>query len=125
MKLSIALVLIAISGGAVAQKLPIAHGEYVLSSMPCKDAPFAAMMNYDGKGLGGPHVSGCVTKILTHDAARYTIRTSCDAVGDGTPMPRSVSSQSLTIKSQKHVVLQNTEAGSEALDYRWCPLGKP
>jgi hypothetical protein len=105
---------------AAADVLPLAHGDYVLASVPCKAPPFAAMMNFDGRGLGGPHVSQCVTKILTHAAGRYTITTSCQAAGDGTPIPRAISSQDLTIVSPKHVILQNSQAGAEALDYRWC-----
>ena len=72
----IVAVLLATSGPAVAATIvPLQTGTYVLSGTPCRDAPFAAMMRYDGKGLSDPHSAQCRSRIL------IPVPTSSDSLG--------------------------------------------
>lgn len=73
-------------GLAIAQQdqLSLRHGTYVLTSVACKDAPFAAIMAWDGEAFSGPHSSKCRSSVQ-HHGNQFTVSTTCDALGDGTP----------------------------------------
>ncbi len=72
---------------AVAQDgLPaLKHGIYVAKSYPCKGAPNAAILQWDGKRFSGAHSSQCTTRVLSRTGATYKLSTTCAAFGDGTP----------------------------------------
>jgi hypothetical protein len=65
--------------------LPLAHGTYVREGYDAEDAPFAAILEFDGSTFSGAHSSACVSEVLDHDGAKYRVRTTCFAEGDGTP----------------------------------------
>jgi hypothetical protein len=78
--------LLAISGHAeAADILPLEHGTYVREGYDAASAPFAAILEYDGSTISGPHSSACVSEVLDHDGAKYRIKTTCFAEGDATP----------------------------------------
>ena len=78
--------LVAVSAHAETKNLlPLEHGTYVREDFDATDAPFAAIIEYDGSTFAGPHSSACVSEVLDHDGAKYRIRTTCFAEGDGTP----------------------------------------
>ena len=69
------------------EQLPLKHGTYVLANIACKEPPLAAMMSWDGVGFSGPHASKCVSHVLSHHGSRFSVTTTCSALGDGTPNP--------------------------------------
>jgi hypothetical protein len=65
--------------------LPLQHGTYVREGYDAEDPPFAAILEFDGSTFSDPHSSACVSEVLDHDGAKYRVRTTCFAAGDGTP----------------------------------------
>jgi hypothetical protein len=101
--------------------LPLKKGTYVLKdTVPCEDAPFAAVFDYDGHSLSGPHESRCSSVLLEHHGREYRIRTTCTALGDGTPAPPSMETQSYRLISLTEVAVSRSD-GSDELTYRLCP----
>ena len=81
-----AAMLLAVSAHAESKDLlPLEHRTYVLEGYDAVDAPFAAILEYDGSTFSGPHSSACVSEVLDHEGAKFRIRTTCFADGDGTP----------------------------------------
>ena len=72
-------------------------GDYVLAGVPCKDAPFAAMREWDGRGFGTPHETRCSAHVVGRDTSGLLIENICTANGDGSPAPTSRQKLSLTI----------------------------
>ena len=81
--LSLLLVALCSAPAGAAEPLPLEHGAYVMADTPCRDAPFAAMMTYDGRGFGGPHDSRCVSTVVSRSAGTYRVATTCSGAGDG------------------------------------------
>jgi len=111
------------AGAASAATLPIIAGTYVRDKYACRDAPFAALRDFDGRSFSGAHSSDCDTFILRRHGSNYTIRTTCKAEGDGTPMQPVTQLQTVQVLSSKRfVVIRST--GDQAA-YRLCgPLSR-
>ena len=65
--------------------LTLKPGLYVQQGSPCKDAPNAAIMSWDGVGFAGPHASQCTAHIVRTHGSRFQVSNSCSAQGDGSP----------------------------------------
>jgi hypothetical protein len=93
---------LAISAEAPAEAkdlLPLAHGTYVREDFDAADAPFAAILEYDGSAFSGPHSSACVSKVLDHDGAKYRVSTTCSAAGDGSPAAPYTEKERIVVQS--------------------------
>jgi hypothetical protein len=104
---------------AVDAPLPLNSGTYVVSSdKPCQDAAFAAVIVFDGHSFSGPHDSQCESTILGQQGRSYRVKTTCRALGDGTPITPSTVVQHVQIKSRSMFVLTRD---NKELDYALCP----
>lgn len=115
--LSLLLVALCAAPAVAAEPLPLKHGQYVMTDTPCRDAPFAAIMTYDGRGLGDPHDSRCVSSVAGRSADTYRIATTCSAAGDGSPVPPTTVRQSITLHASDRFAVGG---GADATEYRWC-----
>lgn len=105
------------SGAACASSLPLTRGDYVIAGQPCRDAPFAAMVRFDGQGFNGPHSSQCRSTVVARSGKTYRIRTQCAALGDGTLVRPNVMTQRYAVLSPTSFT-RKTATGS--LTYRFC-----
>lgn len=100
------------SGGV----LPLRHGTYVAEGTPCADAPFAAMQNYNGTGIGDPHSSDCHARILSRRGPTVVLDNNCRDAGTG-PAPRSNQRLELRIEGPaRYAIITRGQADS----FRWC-----
>ncbi len=95
----------------MAEPLPLAHGNYVQADLACGGAPLAALRTYDGQGLGGPHDSKCVSKIIDAHGKTYKIATSCTAAGDGSPVVPTTTSETVLVQSRARFKIVDASAG--------------
>ncbi len=124
MKRLIVAVLLATSGPAVAATIvPLQTGTYVLAGTPCRDAPFAAIMRYDGKGLSDPHSAQCRSRILTRSGRRYRVATTCRANGDGSPATPTTEIATLRVRTRGVFAYAAAGAVAPGPTYRLCPPG--
>ena len=103
------------------QSLTLTPGVYVREPAPCKGAPNAAIMSWDGAGFSGPHSSKCKSKVLQKNGAKYQVSTSCSAQGDGSPNPNGnpyVEAFLLTRVSSTRFTIAKEKEPEGA--YRWC-----
>ena len=115
------LLLLALGSTVLAQTLPIRHGQYVVSSVKCSDAPNAAILVWDGKGFSGAHSSACASSANRRPDGRYDVATACTALGDGTHTSKGSEVKDnmiLTVLSPKNLIV--TKANVHDLSYRWC-----
>ena len=118
----------ALTGGAQAATLPIRHGDYVRDGVPCRDAPFAALMHYDGQSFSGPHASACTAMLLRRPGPRtYSLKSTCRAAGDGSPNGAYTEMQTIKVLSPSHIIFTHlTGAGVQDLaGYRACRAVDP
>jgi hypothetical protein len=101
--------------------LPLHSGTYVQSGTPCRNAPFAAMMSYDGKGLGDPHSAHCRSRILARNGDRYRVSTTCRANGDGSPTTPTTMTTTLRIPSRTSFVYTSAGSREAGSAFRLCP----
>lgn len=106
---------------AVSQQLTIRAGVYVREPAQCQEAPNASTLFWDGVGFSGPHSSHCTSAVFRKNVRRYNIRTSCSALGDGSPNPGGApftQSFALTRLSTTRFTIDkdNQPQGT----YRWC-----
>jgi hypothetical protein len=100
-------------------QLSLKHGTYVLEHTECKEAPFAAMMSWDGVGFFGPHATRCKSRVLSRHGSQFTLSTSCAARGDGSPDPSGyVDTFLLTRLSNTRFVIRKQKQSEHT--YRWC-----
>jgi hypothetical protein len=110
---------------AVAQvQLPsLKHGVYVRDSEPCKGAPNAAIMTWDGGAFSGPHSSKCMSRVVRKDGQKFQISTSCSAAGDGSANPSGkpdVEAFVLTrLSDTRFEMVKDSQAQGT---YRWCSV---
>ncbi len=107
---------------AQARILPLAPGTYVRDGVQCRNAPFAAMLSFDGKALSDPHSSACVTILLRRQGKRFGLSTTCSANGDGSPATPYREMQTVVRLSSTHMLFSHaTGAGkSDTAGYRLC-----
>lgn len=124
MKSLLFVIALAASTNPVSAKgLPLRSGTYVQSDTPCRDAPFAAMMSYDGKGIGDPHSAQCLSRILARHGNRYRVSTTCRANGDGSPAKPTTEIATLRIPSRTSFVYASAGSSGAGSAYRLCPSG--
>lgn len=111
---------LSVAGAALASPLPLARGDYVIAGQSCREAPFAAMMRFDGRGFSGPHASQCTSVVLSRAGKAYRVRTTCNALGDGTRTRPSAILERYTVISSTRFV---SGSGAGALTYRLCHAG--
>ena len=111
--------LLLMTGFAQAATLPLKPGTFVQTSVPCKDPPFAAMFDYDGRALSYPHASHCRSAIASHEGRFYHVRETCTALGDGSAAAPSTSITLYKILSRQRVDVG--QGGKASVAYRWCP----
>jgi len=116
-----AMILLPLAAVSQDQQLTIKPGVYVREPAPCKGAPNASIMSWDGAGFSGPHSSKCKSTVLRKDGKKYEIKTSCSDLGDASPNPSGtpfVESFLLTRLSSTQFTLakDNQPQGT----YRWC-----
>jgi hypothetical protein len=103
------------------QPLSLKHGVYVRENTPCKGAPNAAILFWDGIGFSGAHSSKCTSRVLRRNGTQFQITTACSALGDGSPIApghEDVDSFWLTrLSSTRFGVRKEHEAQG---NYRWC-----
>jgi hypothetical protein len=116
---------VACAGSLKAEPLPLSHGSYVQADLACEGAPLAALRTYDGQGLGGPHDSKCVSKIVDAHGKTYTIATSCAAAGDGSPVAPTTTSETVFVQSRRSFKIADGSSGDQGgVSYKLCPGSK-
>jgi hypothetical protein len=105
-------------------QLALRHGTYVDRRLKCKNTPNAAVITWDGIGFSGAHSSRCTSQIETHADNRFTIKTVCAAVGDGTPDVSGVSDKFLLYRSSPTEFTLIKQAQTSQT-YRWCSSEMP
>ncbi|MBI0331152.1 hypothetical protein [Burkholderia plantarii] len=99
--------------------LPLRVGTYGDTRIAeCGNVPNAGIVTYDGRGLGGAHSSHCVSTILKRTGNEYDLRTTCSALGDGTPVKPETFKEKIRILSPVRFSRQLSQ-GAET--YRFCP----
>lgn len=96
--------------------LPLKHGVFVASDIPCSDPPNAAIRRYDGLGLNGAHTRDCRINVLQKRGAAYEIDQSCIDAGSG-PAPRSSERATVEIRDNLTFTLKR---GQEGETFRYC-----
>mgnify|MGYP001807460496 CR=1 FL=1 len=109
------------AGSLKAEPLPLSHGTYVQADLACEGAPFAALRTYDGQGLGGPHDSKCVSKIIDAHGRTYKIATSCAAAGDGSPVAPTTAFETVFVQSRRSFKIADASPGEGGVSYKLCP----
>ena len=113
------------AGSLMAEPLPLSHGNYVQADLACEGAPLAALRTYDGRGLGGPHDSKCVSKIIDAHGNTYEVATSCTAAGDGSPVVPTTTSETVVVQSRVRFRIADASAGNRGgVSYKLCPGSK-
>lgn len=103
---------------AVAESLAIKRGVYVQEQSSCKEAPNAATLVWDGKGLSGAHSSGCTSSVVSHESSHVVIATSCAALGDGSPAPETFRQKNIFTRLSRSKLALANEA--QPVTYRCC-----
>ncbi len=104
---------------------PILPGDYVREGYRCGDAPFAALLRYDGSAFSGPHERDCTTRVMGRSGWRYQLETTCRAAGDGSPRPSLREVQTVVVFSPSRFSFSH-ETGNGQIDsaiYHRCPEG--
>jgi hypothetical protein len=102
-------------------ELTIKHGLYVREPEPCKDAPNASIIQWDGVGFFGPHSSKCKSTVTFNHGNQYEIRTSCSALGDGSANPSGTPFVELfTLTSLSSSEFTIAKRNKRQGNYRWC-----
>jgi hypothetical protein len=83
--------------------LPIEHGTYVREGVDAADPPFAAIFEYDGATISGPHSSQCTSTVTSHEDEKYLLSTTCNALGDGTPAAPYTEEERVVVRSATRV----------------------
>lgn len=108
-----------LSQAAQPAALPLDAGSYVVSSVaPCKEAPLAAVVQFDGRALFGPHESDCTSLVLSQRGRTYQVATECRALGDGTRAAPYRQVQRIRVESRTRLSIG--DAGAE-IHYALCP----
>ncbi len=107
-----------------AATLPLKPGSYVLEGTPCKDPPFAALFDYDGRAFSYPHAAQCRSIVRAHHGRTYRIEETCSAQGDGTPAKPDTMSAIYTVLSRQSVAIRKGQDKTSAT-YRWCRAPSP
>ena len=101
--------------------LALKHGIYVREKAPCKGAPNAAILSWDGAGFSGAHSSKCTSRVLSRSGQMFRVSTTCSALGDGSPNPQgseSADSFMLTLLSSTRFEIR--KESHDQGTYRWC-----
>jgi len=114
MRLSLLMPLILAASPALADTLPLARGTYVQRDEECRDAPRAAIRDYDGQGIGSAQTKQCHARVLARFGGRYTLRQNC-ARHHG-PRPYR-SSENLKLRIDSHTAFTDLKNGTQ---YRRC-----
>jgi hypothetical protein len=97
-------------------------GIYVAEGSNCAAPANAAILQYDGKGLGGAHTRACKVTVRSRTGNRavskYIVDESCIGAGAG-PAPRTVQRQQVTVRDALHFT--QTIKG-RATSYAYCPV---
>jgi hypothetical protein len=106
---------------AMAEPIPLAHGNYVQGSVSCKAAPFAAIIAYDGRGFGGAHESKCDSRIVSQSNNIYRLSTTCSSAGDGSHVDTATTAQTIVLRSKTSFkVMPPDDRDSDGVFYRLC-----
>jgi hypothetical protein len=96
--------------------LPLRLGIYVEERSSCGDPANAAILKYDGKGIGSSNTHGCKAKISKRNGSSLTISQTCIDAGAGAG-PRISEEFKLTAQSgTEFTIAKNTKANT----YRFC-----
>lgn len=66
--------------------LPLKHGFYVTSDIPCKEASFGSLSSYPGGNVFVVGHYNCTLKLLKKSASQYNVSTSCASARDDAPL---------------------------------------
>ncbi len=98
--------------------LPVEHGTYVREGTSVDDAPFAAILEYDGTTIAGPHSSACRSTVVSREGNEYRVSTTCDALGDGTPATPYTEEERVVVESARTIRFAH---GTDVASYRLAP----
>jgi hypothetical protein len=106
---------------ADAPSIALKHGVYVRDTSPCKDAPNASVLSWDGIGFSGAHSSQCKSRFKRLDATRFQVDTTCMALGDGTPAQSALPDTAVVSRfsNSRFGLIKENQA---AAIYRWCSI---
>lgn len=97
------------------------HGIYVRENTPCKSAPNAAIIEWDGIGFSGAHSSKCISRVMSRSGQVLQVRTSCSALGDGSPhLHGSEGNQEFALTVLSSVRFEIRKESRDQGTYRWC-----
>jgi hypothetical protein len=117
------IIFISIPVVAFPQESPLAlkKGIYVRERMPCKGAPNAAIMSWDGVGFSGAHSSKCTSRVLSRNGQMFQVNTTCSALGDGSPKPQgSGGAESFVLTRLSSTRFEIRKESHDQAAYRWC-----
>jgi hypothetical protein len=112
------LLVVGCAQAAAQDLLPVEHGTYVREGFSAEDPPFAAIIEYDGTTLSGPHSNACRSTVLSHHGKDYLLSTTCAALGDGTPAAPYGEEERVVVQSSTKIRLAH---GNDAASYRLVP----
>ena len=105
---------------AVESSVPIAAGDYAVEGSSCATVALAELMHYDGHNFSGAHASQCKSATRTHRGTRFTVATTCRALGDGTPARPDTRIERLAVISRTRFVSLPARVGQSAIIYVRC-----
>lgn len=120
---SAALLFLPLAASSSDQPLVLKHGVYVRGPS-CKDAPNAEMLVWDGKGFSGAHSSQCTSEIMRQSGARFQVKTTCLALGDGAPNPSGFEyTDSFLLNRLSSTLFEQLKENHTKATFRWCRMG--
>jgi hypothetical protein len=103
------------------EPLSLRHGIYARAASPCKGAPNASLLSWDGMGFSGAHATRCSTHVV-HKAGRHCqVSTTCLAQGDGTAIaPGADYSDQFSLNRLSNTRFELLRDHQAKAIYRWC-----
>lgn len=117
--MNLILLVMLVGTAGYASNLPLKPGTYVLKDVPCADPPLAAFFTYDGRRFSYPHAKQCHSFVRSRVGRAYTIRETCNALGDGTRTAPSTTVATYRILSSTEVTIGKAQ-GHAVARYRRC-----
>jgi hypothetical protein len=109
--------------GSADHHLSLKHGVYVRAEAPCRGAPNAAILSWNGAGFSGAHSSQCKSQVAHQEGTRFAINTTCAAQGDGLPNKAgSDNTDSFVLNRLSRSRFEFIKDGQDKATYRWCSV---
>jgi hypothetical protein len=120
---SLALLALPLMAGSADQHLSLKVGVYVRAESPCRGAPNAAILSWNGTGFSGAHSSQCKSHVEHQDGTRFAINTRCAALGDGSANTAGFDyTDSFVLNRLSRSRFELIKGDQDKAIYRWCDV---